>query len=218
LSRLIAIGDIHGTYNKLVELWDNLKVKADDRVIFLGDYVDRGPDSAGVIEFVASLRSENPNVTLLLGNHEDMMIEGFKSVYDYNWDSQGGYETMQSLNKKGLSLYSAVEFAYSLQLTEIVKTNLQTYYFSHAGWNPKQSLQSQAQNPDRDIVTWERSHVNKAFGGWSDGCAVFGHTPMDRPFIAKGRIGIDTGAVFGGPLTAVILPQNQGEVPCFVQV
>ena len=80
LSRRIAIGDIHGCSNTLKGLLEEkIRIRAEDQIIFVGDYIDRGPDSKGVLDYVIGLREKVSNLVFIRGNHEEMLIESFFS-------------------------------------------------------------------------------------------------------------------------------------------
>lgn len=97
-KRLIAVGDIHGEINKLNSLLENLNLEKSDTVVFLGDYIDRGKHSKGVVELLIEL-SQNVNCIFLKGNHEQMVLKMLetKSETDINyWLMNGGNETLNS--------------------------------------------------------------------------------------------------------------------------
>jgi len=112
MGRLFSIADIHGEIKLLRKLWDDLVTNhaldlTQDKVIFTGDYVDRGPDSYGVLEFIYKLTEDHPlNVIALAGNHEWMMIQYYSrgAVGDKElWESNGGLETIESFQKAGFN-------------------------------------------------------------------------------------------------------------------
>ena len=82
MSRLIAIGDIHGHLNKLRHLLDRIGPTPEDRLVFLGDYVDRGPDSHAVVEYLLALRERLPETVFLMGNHEAFIVSMFRGNRD----------------------------------------------------------------------------------------------------------------------------------------
>lgn len=99
-KRLLAIGDTHGCYVQLYTLVTELiSLSRNDRLVLLGDYIDRGPDSKQVMEFIMDLKDEGYDVIALKGNHEDMMLHAADSSLDsYNWMLNGGYETLRSFD------------------------------------------------------------------------------------------------------------------------
>ena len=113
MSRLFSIADIHGRLDLLKQLWEKLESEQNldlskDKVIFTGDYIDRGPDSLGVLQFIYDLTQKHPdNVIALSGNHEWMMINFYTrgSEEDRNlWLMNGGVETIESFR---MQLYNA---------------------------------------------------------------------------------------------------------------
>jgi serine/threonine protein phosphatase 1 len=219
MGRLIAIGDIHGMHDKLTDLIDKIKIKKSDEIIFLGDYIDRGPQSYEVIQTLIKIKKQYPKTTILRGNHEQLMMDA-NYGRGQTWIYNGGNTTLDSFREHDAHPSDYAEFFENLPLKHrvILPTGAGTYYFSHAGWNPRKKLSKQYDNPDPETLLWEREHVNEhqAPSAW-DGIAVFGHTPVQRPLWLTNCIGIDTGAVFGGPLTAVILPQDYNQPVRFIQ-
>ena len=98
MGRFFIIGDIHGCYKTLQKLlFEELKIKITDRILFLGDYIDRGPHSKKVIKLVMKLEEEGYEIDKLLGNHELMLMDSLKSPFQYHhWLKYGGKETLLS--------------------------------------------------------------------------------------------------------------------------
>ncbi len=217
--RVYAIGDIHG----FPDLLDRIAVEiADDLVrnppkeasaVFLGDYIDRGPDSAGVIERLAGKDFPVPFV-VLRGNHEQMMLDALADADEMlGWCRSGGIETMRSygvdagkagrkaLAKAARALRDALPphhraFLDSTRLSFM----LGDYFFVHAGARPGVALDKQAP----DDLMW----IRDAFftSGYDFGkVIVHGHTPHPEPENAARRINVDTCAFKSGVLTAVAL-------------
>ncbi|MFA5626117.1 MAG: metallophosphoesterase [Thiohalomonadaceae bacterium] len=208
-AKLVAIGDVHGSYDKLTRLLKKLPSDAD--IIFLGDYIDRGDKSYEVLELLM-----DSDYTLLRGNHDVMPFEN-KGM----WFLNGGVATADSLSAHGKHIYDYKEFfTYRLEDYRVVETPVQTYYFSHAGFSVDRALADSVL--DEDTLMWQRivnvidlSFVKK---NWTDGTAVIGHTPLDRPYVSRELLAIDTAAFMKGrPLTAVILPTEEGQTVEFVQ-
>ncbi|NLV68488.1 MAG: serine/threonine protein phosphatase [Spirochaetes bacterium] len=209
------IGDIHGHYGKLKNLFDVLKphIRPDDLVIFLGDYIDRGPSSFEVVEFLVAL-SGTYRTIFLTGNHEDMFIRYLRKVdYAGNFIRNGGDYTIKSYirNCKSMSLPEThIEFF----------NNLELYYEGsdfiavHAGLNPgidRLELQS------RDDLIWIRGEFYLADKKWPK-TVIFGHTPTpyiinsESVFVDEERniIGIDTCAMLDKyPLTCIRWPDRR---------
>jgi serine/threonine protein phosphatase 1 len=218
---LYAIGDIHGELGKLERLLDRIAPVAGDRLVFLGDYVDRGPEAAAVVSRLIDL-SRRTSCVFLLGNHESMFLDflGWRGPAYFGGDAflmNGGDRTLASYGffgeraqVKGFDLPPAhADFYRSLRLFH----QEGDYLFVHAGLGPR-GLQSgdpayalRVSRPE-DLL-WNRSTVDLPHTlGLT---VVYGHTP-NRDFSVRWNepfsIGIDTGAVYGGPLTAIRLPDE----------
>ncbi|MCX7770239.1 MAG: serine/threonine protein phosphatase [Proteobacteria bacterium] len=202
---LFAIGDIHGCYDKLKKLFEIIPLKKNDEIIFLGDYIDRGPDSKKVIDFILELKSiRGDKVICLKGNHEKMFLDFLKGENIDVFFANGGQETIKSYSVSGhFHLPSEhLDFFNSLKLYYETKD----YLFVHAGIAPNKALSAQ----DEEDLLWIRSEF--IYSDIKIGKKViFGHTPSRNylPYFDKDKIGIDTGAVYGGFLTAIKLPEEE---------
>lgn len=216
--RTIVIGDVHGCYNELKELISALEENNEydkniDKIVFLGDYIDRGKDSRLVIEFVRKLQKEHNNVIALMGNHEDMLIDyrdGLNHIWLYN-----GYDTTKdSYEGFDEQFEDDVNWMRSLPLYH----EDEHFVYVHAGINPTIKMNKQ----DKNTLLWVREEFiydERAY----DKTVIFGHTPtanlngswMPVETFAD-HVGIDTGCVFGGALTALII--KDGEIDGFYQV
>ncbi len=219
---LYAVGDIHGELRKLEDLLEALPLGADDRLIFLGDYVDRGPDSCAVVSRLLEL-SRRVSCTFLLGNHESMFLDflGWRSPAYFGGDAflmNGGDRTLASYgyfsspnpDKASFELPPAhADFFRSLKLFH----QEGDYLFVHAGLAERALSEGDLgyalrQSRAEDLL-WNRTTADlpHTLGV----TIVYGHTPSpdfavrwNPPF----TIGIDTGAVYGGALTAIRLPDE----------
>ncbi len=209
MERLYAIGDIHGRLDKLKALMARIDPDPrKDTLVFLGDYIDRGPDSRGVVDFVLNLQSGYRNVACLIGNHERMFLDyirdgGNRDFYFLN----GGRMTLTSYGLSGNE--DAREGDFPSAHIHFLKSLLpyyetEDYIFVHAGLRPGVPLKKQ----DPDDLLWIRGEFIFAPGRFGK-TVVFGHTLFHQPFINDGKIGIDTGAVFGGTLTCLELPERK---------
>ena len=218
--RVYAIGDIHGRLDLLDAL--ACEVKADlehglskDAVsIFLGDYIDRGPDSAGVVERLM-IGDFPTRIVALRGNHEaellrfledDTILEewrrfgGLETLTSYGVDVEAvlrgqGYKTAQAALKRNLPL-NHLKF---LERTPL-SCEVGDYFFCHAGVRPNVPLDRQ---DERDLL-WIREEFTNHRNPFGK-IIVHGHTPTPEPEILANRIGVDTGAYATGRLTCLIL-------------
>jgi serine/threonine protein phosphatase 1 len=194
-GRLLAVGDIHGCRYALQTLMARIVPARDDRIVFLGDYIDRGPDPRGVVETLLALRSRVPRCIFLMGNHERMLLDVLAGRNLPVYLANGGLVTLLAYLDKGhLQLPAAHrDFFNSLQL--FYETG--KHIFVHAGLRPGYPLRQQTEN---DLL-WIREAFLESIADWGK-TVVFGHTPMRKPYFGSRRIGLDTGAVYGGTLTA----------------
>ncbi|MBU6499577.1 MAG: serine/threonine protein phosphatase [Rhodospirillales bacterium] len=227
-QRIYAIGDIHGCADRLAAMHRRIAADLAHRpaahalVVHLGDYIDRGPESAAVIEmliapFPALPGTRAPRVINLLGNHEDMLLatlaSGGQPAAD-SWLRNGGGDTLASWKlswRDGPAAWARAipptHLGFLRGLALIVRAG--GYVFVHAGLHPGRSLAAQT----RDDLLWIREPF-LSFAGPLPACVVHGHTPDDAPVRRANRIGIDTGAVLGGALTCAVL---EGRDAAFLQ-
>ena len=201
-SRIMAIGDIHGQHLKLEKMLARLAWQPNrgDTLIFLGDFIDYGPQSAAVVNTVSDLVTEYPlEVIALMGDHDRMFLD-FISGKTNRSISQGQEATVRSYQAPGAEL-TCEQLLFFRNLYTYYETD--SYIFVHAGLRPGLSLA--AQTPG-DLVGIQDDFLNSDYDFGRT--VVFGHTPQNRkPLVAPGRLGLDTGAALGGPLTAVVLPE-----------
>lgn len=201
-GKIFAIGDIHGCLDKLKTLLGMIQLDWDkDLMVFLGDYVDRGPDSRGVIELLLDLKKEHADRLIFLkGNHEWMFTQFLKGE-DYDlFLKNGGRKTLESYSvEKGKIDIPQSHRDFLDHLDLYFETD--DYIFVHAGLRPYISISEQS---PEDLL-WIRSHFLKSSYDWGKR-VIFGHTPFSVPFIEANKVGIDTGAVYGGRLTCLVLP------------
>ena len=210
MEKIYAVGDIHGCLDKLKKLMDKIKpIDESDTLIFLGDYIDRGPDSKGVVECLLELKDTLRHLVCLRGNHEEMFLDYIqrqqknRDIYFLN----GGKSTLKSY---GLRTHAPLdESALPEGHLRFFKSLLyyyetEDYIFVHAGLRCGIPLAQQ----DKEDLVWMREDF---FSGPCEfeKTVVFGHTPFRRPFMDACRIGIDTGAVFNGTLTCLELPEKK---------
>jgi len=230
-SVIYAIGDIHGEVRQLDLLHEMIRADASRReaarkvVIYLGDYVDRGPDCIGVVERLADDPMPGFETVFLKGNHEAFMLD-FLETGDSSsgWFHNGGLNTLESYGVELRGRY--VWRPDSRELRDQLDENLPDrhrrflgrlqiwhiegdYLFVHAGIRPGRPLDRQT---EADMLWIRNSFLySEEDHGY---IVVHGHTPRDFPEVMPNRIGIDTGAVYGGKLTALVL---EGESRVFLQ-
>jgi serine/threonine protein phosphatase 1 len=205
MGRLIAIGDIHGSITRLNALIRKLELSKSDKLVFLGDYVDRGEDPKAVVEALIKLCDEF-DVTPLKGNHEQMFLDFLSDpVLNYRlFVSNGGHATLNSYGDDSVP-------EHHLEFLKGLKVSYETpeYYFVHAGVNPVFRLDDQIE----DDLLWIRDEFIDCDFNFGKK-VIFGHSRVAEPLVHSNKIGIDTGAYKReGRLTAVILPEE-----VFVQV
>jgi serine/threonine protein phosphatase 1 len=199
-ARTLAIGDIHGCLTHLDALLESIAPTNDDRLIFLGDYVDRGPDSAGVLKCIIRL-SQTYRVTTLMGNHEQMMLAARDSHDKFSdWLLNGGDATLRSYGGVRGALRDVPPEHWDFlehKLVDYLETD--THIFVHANAYPDQEM---SQQPDY-MLRWER--CDKIAAHQSGKVIVCGHTPQNtgHPMNRGYAICLDTNACRGGPLTCL---------------
>lgn len=221
-------GDIHGQADKLVRLLEKVVplVKAEDRLVFLGDYIDRGPEAFRVVETLVRLSTEL-GCTFLLGNHEDMMAGVFDGRYSMDqWLRNGGGATLASYEAAGFSLIAEGNGKETLgnrlpqghgsvlcSARYVVEGS--DFVAVHAGLRP--SCKDQPALSSRRDVLWIREDFYMSGTVWPR-TVVFGHTPTAVLGADPGKVwhdperrllGIDTGAAWGGPLSCVRWPEGR---------
>ncbi|MGH6922691.1 MAG: metallophosphoesterase family protein [Propylenella sp.] len=216
--RIYAIGDLHGRFDLLETMAD--KIRDDLRAsppaeraveIFIGDYIDRGPQSREVVEWLIETAPLGHERICLLGNHEDMLLEALADPSGLaNWLFNGGDATLVSYGVTALpssppamhaACVAAIPPRHRAFLSALPRTaEFGSYFFVHAGINPSRRLYDQ----DPQDLIWIRGpfHISNADFGR---IVVHGHTPVVEPDIRTNRINIDTGAVFTGRLTCLVL-------------
>ena len=224
-TRLVyAVGDIHGRADLLshlittiIEDADILAPDATPALVFLGDYVDRGPESRSVLDQVIALADCGLfEIRALKGNHEDALFSFLESAgFGATWEDFGGRETLMSYGVTPPRIGAPIEeweqtrAAFDAALPREHRAFLSglemmavygDYAFVHAGVRPGVSLEKQS---ERDLL-WIRDDFLRAKGPF-DKVIVHGHTPEPEPYLGRFRIGIDTGAYATGALTAVRL-------------
>ncbi len=202
MSRTIVIGDLHGCHDEAVALLDRLAVTVSDRVIFAGDLVDRGPDPRGCVELAMSHEC-------VLGNHEEKHLEQ-------------RHRAAEKLSPDHLRTREALDdrhFAWFASLPTFIRLPEHGAAVVHAGAFAGVPLEEQTRHhlchlqhilPPATKSYWpSRAPADHRF--WTNFWRgperlIFGHSVLDRPLVTEWAVGIDTGAVFGHGLTALVLP------------
>lgn len=216
-TRVYAVGDIHGRLDLFEELIRS--IEADDArrkaarttVVLLGDLIDRGPDSAGVVARARDWAQQR-TIKLIMGNHEEMFLDSFsKQGILRNFMRFGGQVTMLSYGVPQRVLAESDSETLQRLMAEAVPqedrdflagfekmVRIGDYIFVHAGLRPDMPLERQTGQDCRWIREPFLSH-----GGDFGGVVVHGHTVTEAPELMHNRIGIDTGAFMSGKLTAI---------------
>jgi serine/threonine protein phosphatase 1 len=197
--RVFAIGDIHGCFETFRILLDQkIRLTKSDKVILLGDYLDRGTQSKEVIDYIIDLKSEGYNITPLSGNHEAMLLDAFENEWlILKWIQNGGYETLRSFNisslkdldPKYIGFFTGLPYYFSFE----------KYLFVHAGFNDSDT------NPfaDKYSMIWvcKQKYENPLL---ADRIIIHGHRPVAVEVCKRtvqsnnSVINIDTGCVYSG--------------------
>jgi len=209
-ERIIAIGDIHGCYAEFAELLERVGIERVDKLILLGDLVNRGPDSLKVIDL-----AKRHQAVSLLGNHE-LRLLNYRRTKDPAFLKETDEETFSRLRPEDWT------YLEQMPLTHEV-ADLQTV-FVHGGFLPNEPWARQAaqvvtriQVIDHEGKPRKRAECADC-PAWADlwsgpPFVVYGHTPRPEIYKLKWSVGIDTACVMGGYLTAYILPEKR-----FIQV
>lgn len=203
IQRIFIIGDIHGCLGMLKRLMDKIDWRLDkDRLIFLGDYIDRGKDSRGVIDFILDLLKVSSLVQCLMGNHESIFMNFLSGSDIRTFLANGGTATLDSYSANGVDReplipQEHITFLQSLRLW----IELEDYYVVHAGFRPGVEIQKQTLD---DLIWIRESFIYSDYDFGKK--VIFGHTPFNEPLIMDNKIGLDTGAVYGNKLTCFELP------------
>lgn len=225
-ERYYLIGDIHGRLDLFeamvaaIEDDDNSRTPQATQVVLLGDLVDRGPDSAGVVALTKHWQSQR-HVRVLAGNHEQMMLDAFqKPEILRHFLKHGGRETLISygLSKKQFSAMTLEELFEALPkfISQAERDYIASfedyivagdYMFVHAGIDPNVSILEQK----RSDLLWIRDRFLNHEGPL-DKVVVHGHTIFNKVMDCGNRIGIDTGAFRSGVLSALVLEGDQRRI------
>lgn len=204
--RRLAISDIHGCALTFRALLDQVGLNQEDELFLLGDYIDRGPDSKGVIDLILSLKSQGYRVHCLLGNHESLLLSALGGLADEHrvWLDNGGEATMHSFGLLPTDSPRLIPERY-LDFLGQLEWYFETegYILVHAGLDFRATHPLEA----AQAMIWIRSWYQHIDLEWLQGrVVVHGHTPTPRPLIVKQlkkldavpALDIDAGCVFKG--------------------
>ncbi len=202
---IFAIGDIHGCVTELRLLLNELPLTPTSKVIFLGDYIDRGPHSKEVIDTILELQKK-VNIVTLVGNHEQMFLSFLEQpqselagMFIYN----GGGATLASYSDESADYRIPSEHLDFFKNLRIAHQE-EGFYFVHAGV-PEKSLKKIEFEEDLNDLLWIREPFLSSDFNWGIRI-IHGHTPVKRVDLKKNRINLDTGCVFNRRLSALGLP------------
>lgn len=229
--RTIVIGDLHGCLDEAVELLDRAQASAADRVIFLGDLVDRGPNPAGCVDLAMAIEQRQGAPACVLGNHEEKHLE-----YRRIESTRGKVDVGKPTHVATRAQLRPEHYGYFAQLPLYIRLPEFTAVCVHAGAFPNRSIEKQEPRHLlhaqmlRPYVTDELGirHVNtktvwpsrvpkgeeNAWHFWTQYWSgpetiIFGHSVLDRPLITDKAIGLDGGCCFGRELWGLILPSKE---------
>ncbi len=195
MQRIFFVGDIHGcskTFRRLVT--EKICLKKEDKLYCVGDYIDRGPDSKGVIDFILELKTENYQIYTLRGNHEEMLLDSADEDGSFhNWIRNGGDKTLKSFKVKSIVELKPVYLDFFKQTQYFIETK--KFIFVHAG------LDFSIDDPlaDTESMLWIRDFpVDENY--LNGKLLIHGHTPQTRDYILSQKFespfNLDGGCVF----------------------
>ena len=210
-----AVGDIHGCYTKLSNLLKSCMQHCGQngfRFVFLGDYIDRGKRSREVIDLLMRTQASAPQqVVCLRGNHDELLIDAAAGGDPAVWLANGGDTTLASYDVERVAEIPRrhLDWMAALPLT----TSDEKRFFVHAGVRPGIALKKQT----KDELLWIREPFlsdPRDHGLF----IVHGHTPSrtGKPDLRSNRVNVDTGAVYGGPLTAAVFDEKTAWPRAFI--
>jgi len=205
MPRTIAIGDLHGCSDAFANLLNAVDPQPDDTIIPLGDYVNRGLDSKGVLDTLIEL-SGRCRLIPILGNHDEMLFQTKKSRSAFRHFLEfGGIETLDSYGDSGqVSLVPQEHFEFLESCLPYFET--ETHFFTHGNYDPNLPLDQQSGR----TLRWLSLRDSVPGPHCSGKIAVVGHTPQPNVLNLGHLICLDTGCAYGGKLTAMEV--GSGEV------
>lgn len=210
MEQTFVIADIHGCHIPFLHLLEKMDLHPDcDRLVFLGDYVNRGPHSKELLSELIDLKRKMPHTIFLKGNHEVMLLDYLKGQNKELFLSAGGQETIKSYDAD-IADHTSLAASLPESHHHFLK-NLLPYWedddfiYVHAGLEPGRHMSQQRPQwlywADREKFIHTTYSLSKRI--------IFGHFDQQEPLIMSDKIGIDCGAVYGRYLTCLILPDLQ---------
>jgi serine/threonine protein phosphatase 1 len=210
MSRLFAIGDIHGCFDEFREMIEKINPSMDDKLILLGDYIDRGPGIKETIDYILSLKEQGFDIVALKGNHEVLMLHALSTGNYFNWLNNGAESTLASF---GIGMHDPLDSRYLDFFKDLLwYYQHDNYLFVHAGFSNSDPF------TDYDPMVWTRNE-RYTHPLLTDKIIIHGHTPITREQCIKNVrrkknvLNIDTGCVYKelgyGVLTAIELPSQE---------
>lgn len=167
MKRILVFGDIHGMYDRFMSVWDQANPTKEDKIIFLGDYIDRGKHPIETIEFIMNKMKEGYDIIPLMGNHELMFRE--------HYTEHGLTLAPSDYTRNGKDLSKIIEFILNLKVYHKEEIEGEKYTFIHAGYDPSKKFE------DNDVFdyVWIREEFFDEYNG-ELGMFVIGHTPVQN--------------------------------------
>jgi serine/threonine protein phosphatase 1 len=202
-GKSFIIGDLHGCRDMLEKMLSIIPWNPEvDHLFFIGDYLDRGNDSKGVIDLLIKLTKSSPNVQCIMGNHESIFLDYLSGSDEKTFLVNGGVSTLDSYMVNG-TIYIPPEHISFIESMPLL-IELDNYYIVHAGLKPELKIDEQN---IKDILWIRENFITSDYDFGKK--IIFGHTPFYSPYVTENKIGIDTGAVFGNKLTCLELPDEK---------
>ena len=195
--RAFAISDIHGHLEHFDQLLTLIELSKSDKLFLLGDYIDRGKKSKGVLDRIIELQTDGYNIKCIRGNHEQMLLDAFQNDVLLNfWLRNGGQQTLESFGISQIEDLPELYLNFIHELPHFIE--FENYILVHAGIN----MLAESPLEDLESMLWLRGWEKKFERNWiGDRVVIHGHTPQPEKFLKsranKGRvIGIDNGVYF----------------------
>ncbi len=206
MNKVYVFADIHGCSHELAVLLEQVRPDEEsDTLVFLGDYINRGPNSKKVVDILIDLKRRFRHLITLIGNHEQIILHYLRGEKKDFFLRMGGEATLKSY---GLSepwpesLAGLLPESHELFFNDLVSYwEDETHIFVHAGLQPGVHVSQQSS----DWLFWARDEFVNLKHKFPKKI-IYGHTPFKDPKVDPNKIGIDTGAVYGGYLTCLVVP------------